>query len=75
MCKPSSVKGETVCQALEAVFKDNTRLRGYILDDQGAVRKHIAIYVNNETIADRAHQSDPVNESDEVFVMQALSGG
>ena len=74
-CEPESVAGNTVAEALAAVFSANPKLRSYVLDDLGGVRKHIAIYVNNETIADRNKLSDPVNESDEVYVMQALSGG
>jgi molybdopterin synthase sulfur carrier subunit len=50
-------------------------LRSYVLDDQDRVRRHVAIYVNGDRIADRDRLSDPVGESDEVFVFQALSGG
>ena len=74
-CETTTADGRTVGDALEAVFRDNPRLRGYILDDQGAVRKHISVYLNDETILDRAHLSDAVQASDEIFVMQALSGG
>lgn len=74
-CGVSTVGGASVGEALGEVFRDNPSLRGYILDDDGGVRKHIAIYINNETITDRAHLSDPVCEADEVYVMQALSGG
>ena len=75
VCEPTSVGGGTVAEVLAAVFSENPKLRGYVLDDLGTVRKHIAIYVNGETIADRDKLSDPVSETDEVYVMQALSGG
>jgi molybdopterin synthase sulfur carrier subunit len=39
------------------------------------VRRHVSIYVNADHIADRDRLSDPVNDDDEVFVFQALSGG
>lgn len=74
-CEPTSVAGGTVAEVLAAVFSENPKLRSYVLDDLGGVRKHIAIYVNNETIADRNKLSDPVSETDEIYVMQALSGG
>jgi sulfur-carrier protein len=60
---------------LDAVFATQPRLRSYILDDQGRVRRHVAIYVNGDRIADRNRLGDPVTEADEVFVFQALSGG
>jgi hypothetical protein len=39
------------------------------------VRKHMAIFVNNELIADRVSLSDPVPDHAEIYVVQALSGG
>jgi hypothetical protein len=69
------VSGATVREALEAVFTRHERLRGYVLDDRGAVRKHVAIVVNGEAIADREGLSDRLEPEGEIFVMQALSGG
>lgn len=69
------VPGGTVRSALEAVFDRNAQLRGYILDDQGRLRKHVAIFVDTRRVTDRSHLSDPVGEASQVYVMQALSGG
>jgi len=74
-CATQSAAGETVGAVLEQVFAGNQRLRSYILDDQGRVRRHVTIYVNDSRIADRDHLSDPVSSDDEVFVFQALTGG
>jgi len=74
-CPVQSVSGKTVRAVLEAVFAAEPRLRSYILDDQDRVRRHVAIYINGERIADRDRQGDAVTETDEVFVFQALSGG
>ncbi len=65
----------TVGESLESIFARRPKLRGYLLDDRGAVRKHVAIFVNGTSIADREKLTDPVSTSDEIFVMQALSGG
>lgn len=67
--------GASVGAVLEEAFKLNPRLRSYILDDQGAVRRHVQIYVNDGVLQDRAKLSDPLAAKDEVFVFQALSGG
>jgi molybdopterin synthase sulfur carrier subunit len=72
---PSDVGGGTVRAALEAVFASNPRLRSYVLDDQGRVRHHVIVFVGGQRIRDPVALSDPVGESDEIFVMQALSGG
>jgi molybdopterin converting factor small subunit len=73
--EPCSVEGKTVAEVLERVFEENERLRGYLLDDRGAVRKHVSFIVNGTTVRDRANLSDTVAGNDEIFVMQALSGG
>ncbi len=33
------------------------------------------IFVNGQQIADRVHLSDAVADTDELYIMQALSGG
>lgn len=74
-CPTTVVAGETVGEVLAAVFEANPRLRGYVLDDRGAVRKHMNVFVDGEMIADREQLTDPVGSDAEVYVMQALSGG
>ena len=69
------VEGATVAEALHAVFADLPALRGYVLDDQGAVRTHVVIFVDGTSVRDRKQLSDPVRPESEIFVMQALSGG
>ncbi len=70
-----TVAATSVREALDIALGANPRLRGYILDDQGRPRKHIAVFVNGKPVRDREGLSDPVDDSCEVFVMQALSGG
>ena len=65
----------TLGEALEAVFADQPRLRGYILDDQGSLRKHLAVFVDGQRVRDRQHLSDALGEQSRVYVVQALSGG
>jgi hypothetical protein len=71
----AQVEGGTVRQALDRYFESNPRVRRYVLDDQGALRKHVAIFLNQELISDRVGLSDPVSANDDIYVAQALSGG
>jgi len=71
----AQVEGVTVGEALAAVFASRPALRGYVLDDQGALRRHVAVYVNGEPVRDRGQMTDPVGAGDEIYVFQALSGG
>jgi sulfur-carrier protein len=72
---PAEVAASTVGEALAAVFETRPALRGYVLDDQGAVRRHVAIYVKGEAVRDRIRLSDPIGPDDEIYVFQALTGG
>jgi sulfur-carrier protein len=74
-CPSMQAEGATVRNLLDHVFGANPRLGTYVLDDQGALRKHMRILVNGRAISDLEKQSDAVGPDDEVWVMQALSGG
>ena len=74
-CPTARVQADTLRAALDAVFADNPKLRSYLLDEHGRLRKHVSIYVNDRVIADRTGLTDPIAEEDEIFVFQALSGG
>ena len=74
-CPPGEAAGTTVREVLDAVFAENERARSYVLDDQGAVRHHMVIFVNGQAVRDRERLTDPVAPEDEVYIMQALSGG
>jgi molybdopterin synthase sulfur carrier subunit len=74
-CPGMEAEGATVAQVLVAVFAVHDRLGSYVLDDQGALRKHMTILVDGRRIADLERLTDPVAPTSEVWVMQALSGG
>ena len=69
------VPGATVREALDRVFADNPRLRGYVVDERGALRKHMSIFVDGQQLVDRERLSDLLGPTSELYVMQALSGG
>ncbi len=72
---PFEVDGATVRDALDAVFQSVPRLRGYVLDDLGRVRQHVAVFVDTRPLRDRVALSDSTDGVRELYVMQALSGG
>lgn len=65
----------TLRAALEDAFAANARLRGYILDDQGHLRKNVAIFIDGRRIRDYVSLNDPLPPGSNVHVLQALSGG
>ncbi len=74
-CPDDDVCGDSVRVVLDGYFAQRERARGYVLDEQGALRKHMAIFVNGRQITDRQHLTDPLGSEDVVDIMQALSGG
>lgn len=74
-CPDTHAPGSTVREVLDAVFTGNPRARGYVLDDQGALRRHMTIFVDGRQITDRDRLSDAVTAQSSVYVFQALSGG
>ena len=74
-CPDTEAAGQTVREVLDAVFAGNPRARGYVLDDQGALRRHMTIFVDGRQITDREHLTDAVSAQSSIYVFQALSGG
>jgi molybdopterin synthase sulfur carrier subunit len=67
--------GATLAEMLDALHPRYPRLKAYVLDDQGRLRKHIAIFVDGVMTARDGALTRPLNGSNHVYVFQALSGG
>ena len=74
-CTDMQVEAPTVRDALQAVFVTTPALRSYLVDEQGALRKHVTVFVDGTPIRDRVRLSDALRPDSDVDVLQALSGG
>lgn len=74
-CPTREVEGTTVRDVLERYFAGNAPARGYVLDDQGRLRPHMAALVDGRQVRDRDHLSDAVAPDVLIDIVQALSGG
>ena len=72
---PAEVSGTTVSEVLNEIESMHQGIKDYIVDESGVLRQHVNIFIGNELIKDRQSLSDQVNDQDEVYIMQALSGG
>lgn len=72
---PVEVGGGRLSDVLERAFRERPGLRDYVVDDRGALRRHMCVFVDGRQISDRARLADAVPDGAEVYVMQALSGG
>lgn len=74
-CPRQDVRVGSLAAVLDAAFAAAPALRPYVLDEQGAVRKHVAVFVNGEMIDSRTDLSRRLAPQDRVHVIQALTGG
>jgi len=69
------VDAPTVADLVRALDRDHPGLAAYLVDDRGALRQHVNIFVGDHRVRDRDALSDPLDPDSKVFIIQALSGG
>ena len=72
---PLNTPAASLQSLLSTAFEQQPALQSYVLDEQGCVRKHVAVFVNGQLLHDRKHLDVPLAADDRVYVAQALSGG
>ena len=65
------LEGATVAEVLRALEREHPDVRGWILDEHGAIREHINVFVNKEY----GQEATAVGERDQLHVIPAISGG
>ena len=65
------LEGSTVAEVLMALEREHPDVKGWILDEHGAIREHINVFVNK----DYGREDTTVVESDRLHVLPAISGG
>lgn len=69
------IDADTVGAALDGAFSEHPTLRSYVLDEQGGLRRHVAVFVDGEAIRHGVGLTMPLPAHAEIHVIQALSGG
>ena len=72
---PTELKSSTIPEVLEELNQLYPGIKDYIVDEQGILRKHVNIFIGNQMIRDKEGLTDPLQDSDDLYIMQALSGG
>ncbi len=70
-----SIACTTVQEGIERLDQEHQGIQSYLLDDTGALRKHVNIFVNGTMVQDRKTLRDKVAAKDKIHIIQALSGG
>jgi hypothetical protein len=71
----TEVEASTVAEVVAALEHRHRGLADYLVDERGALRKHVNIFVGDELVRDRDTLSDPVTPNSQIHIIQALSGG
>ena len=74
-CAPQYVAPATLRAALKAALQAAPELNHYIFDDQSNIRKHVAVFINRDMLANRSDLTQHLQPGDQVLVVQALTGG
>ena len=74
-CAAQQLAAGSLRQVLEAALLAAPDLAHYVFDDQRAVRKHVAVFINKQMVQDRVRLDQVLAAGDRVLVVQALTGG
>ena len=64
--------GDTVAELLADLDGRYPGIRFRMVDEQNRIRKHMKVFVNDESVRDL---DTAITDRDEITIMQALSGG
>jgi len=70
-----TVPAGSVADILNAINEMAPGFTDYVLDEQGALRRHVNLCINETLVIDRKSLSDRVQDNATVYIFQALSGG
>lgn len=65
----------SVAEVIRAVDTIAPGFASYIVDERGALRRHVRLSIDDTIVVDRKTLSDQVPENGVVYIFQALSGG
>ena len=73
--KETEIDCQNLSELMDKVDMQYPGLKNYILDERGASRKHVNIFIDSTLIKDRTTLTDAIDQNTEVYILQALSGG
>jgi sulfur-carrier protein len=73
--KPVQIQAATIHEVVMGLNAYYPHLSDFLVDEHGALRQHINVFIGDNMISDRETLADKVGEKEEVLIFQALSGG
>ena len=69
------VQGATVIEALNSAVEKYPALKAQVFDSDGKLRRHINVFVNDESIRELKGLKTKLKEEDQVTLLASISGG
>ena len=66
-----TLEGASVLEVLRALEQQHPKTVGWVLDDQGRIRRHVNVFVNGEM----TREDQPVAPTDRLHVLPSITGG
>jgi sulfur-carrier protein len=73
--RPITVSAGSVAEVLREVNAIAPGFTDYVLDEQGALRRHVMLSIDDSLVLDRKTLTDRVPDNGTLYIFQALSGG
>jgi len=70
-----TVPAGSVAEVLLAINEIAPGFTDYVLDERGALRRHVILSINDTIVIDKTKLSDRIPEDGTVYIFQSLSGG
>jgi len=70
-----TVPAGSIAEALLAINEIAPGFTDYVLDEHGALRRHVNICINDTVVIDKIKLSDRIPNDGTVYIFQSLSGG
>lgn len=73
--RSAHVDAGTLGEAIARLDEQCAGLAGRILDDQGRVRRHVAIFINQEPVDGADPSAIGLRDGDTIYIVPSVSGG
>src|SRR5258705_10580084 len=68
-------RAATIGEALDTLWRRHVGLRDRVLNEQGKLRQHVNIFLNDDNVRRKELLDTPLADSWEITILPAVSGG
>ena len=72
---PVETTASTVGKALSELWKQHAGLRDRVVNEQGALRPHVNIFVDDENVRRKEMLETALKDNSEITILPSVSGG